>query len=368
MKSYLYVLICQTLLLLSCGCVDRPTDSGPAPPEPDDAALLPGPLPFVGIWPAPTRGYQWDGAHETYTPMLAAWRAAGANGVLLNCPDVPQAHVQLARAAGYQQRLLAGPGLRDVFRWEQLLQDSAVNAACSILYLDDGWFAWIYDSWAPLPWTPFDAAECWRGLDSLLTIAERYDKDLALHLYGTQGIGVLADTLRAYDERHRDSRTGLRTTRRLERWWVFVAMYLGSGSPRYLTFGEAVKSYAFCEGLDLRRVIPWIAPSCVTPQGSTPVSAPDCSPEWTFNEVLRLAGLGYGGIYVYFANGFDAAHRDMLLLALWACGNLQLPAHPRPKTWGDLRAFRADVAAVEAVLRDARAIGVMTHLPVWEWE
>jgi hypothetical protein len=345
------------------GCGDDGVNAWIVPAEPADSAALPAPFAHVGLWMAPTRGYQWDHAHETYVPMLAAWRAAGADGVMLGCADLQGAHWNLGRAQGYPMRLLGGPGLQRVYEWGQFLADSAVRAGFTMLYLDDGHFAWAYDKGAQPPWTPFDPAAFWRNFDSLLTIAERFDKDLGVNVYEIEGIRMMLDTVRAYDARHAPA------SRRYERLFVFTgARYFDAGYPRYLTWSDEVRDFVRSYGFDMRRMLPWMAPSCGSPRGASHIDVDGCVPDWTFEQILHLAQLGFGGLYVYPANGMDAAHRDKLLTALWACGNLRLPARPRPATYGELRAYLADPTRYAPLLDDLRAIGMPTHLPCWEWE
>jgi hypothetical protein len=357
------------VVLLACAFIPRGCNDDAVDPwtvlrlQPSDTTALPAPFAHVGLWMAPTRGYQWDHNHETYTPMLAAWRAAGADGVMLGCADLQGARWNLGRSQGYPMRLLGGPGLQRVSEWEQFLADTAVRNGMTMLYLDDGWFAWAYDKGASTPWTPFDAAGFWRNFDSLLTVAERFDKDVGVNVYEIEGIRMMLDTVRAYDARHAPF------SRRYDRLWIFTgARYFDAGSPKYLTWSDDVRAFVRSCGFPMARMLPWMAPSCGSPRGASHIDVEGCLPEWTFHQILHLAGLGYGGVYVYPANGLDAEHRDKLLLALWACGNLQLPARPRPRTWGELRAYFADTARFEPLLAGLRSIGMPTHLPCWEWE
>ncbi len=300
--------------------------------------------------------------------MLAAWKAAGADGVMLNCPDLAAARENLRKSEGYSQRFLGGPGLRNVFEWKKLLADSSVAAGFQGLYLDDGWFAWAYDGGAAPPWTPFDPAGCWNGFDSVLSIAEEHDMDVGVNVYELEGIRLVTDAARRFDERHRDAVTRELTTSRLKRLLIFTGARYFDNGPRYLDYSDKVVSWAGANGIPLERFQPWIAPSCSTPHGASIFTQPDCAPDWTLTQVLRLAELGYGGLYVYLANGFDAEHRDKLLTALWAAGNLKLPARPRPADYGGLRALLSDSAAFAPVLEALRAIGIPTHRPGWEWE
>ena len=144
-------------------------------------------------------------------------------------------------------------------------------------------------------------------------------------------------------------------------------MYFDGGTPRYLSYSDEIKSCADARGLDVRNFTAWISPSCVLPTNTSPYTVPGCSADWTFNQVFHLAQLGYGGLYVYLANGFDSEHRDQLLLALWVVGNLTLADCPRPRTYGDLRTFLSDDLAVASVLTRIRLLHVPTHLPYWEW-
>lgn len=349
-------------------CADEP----PAQPlwdvtTPDARAPLPGPFRVIGFWMAPTRGYQWDAEHDTYTPMCAAWRAAGANSVMLNCPDLASARRNLERTRGYSLRFLGGPGLRRVYEWEHLLRDSSVAQGFSGLYLDDGWFAWLYDGWAAPPWTPFSPPDWYRGLDSLFALAEKHDMDLGVNVYEIEGIRLLTALARDYDTRHRDPATGAPTTRREQRLIIYTGARYFDAGPTFLAYSDAVRAHALRNNIPLSRLQPWIAPSCETPRAAAVYRAPGCEASWTLTLILRLAELRFGGIHVYLGNGMDEAHRDQMLLAFWATGNLHLPAFPRPSTYGEFRTILSDSSRLAPVLLAARSLGIPTHRPGWLW-
>lgn len=337
-----------------------------------DEQALPQPFPHVGYWLTPTRGYVWDRDHGTYAGMMDAWRRAGADGILITDHDLEGAIRKAELSSGYGMRMTGGADHANLAELDRWLSDPRFSSAYDIIYFDEILLAWTYDGSVPKPFTAQLETRVERALDTLLLLCERFDKRLGVAAFGIGGAPRFDRFMRMLvdaERRRVASGPAVESTPFTDRIILFAgAGYFQVGDPEYLTYTDSVSAWADRTGFDRAHIIPWMAPSCMTPDAGGGRTVAACRPDWTLNQILRLAEQGFGGICFYLANGLDEEHLDRLLLGLWATGNLRLASFPRPATYGDLRALLEDESSLEPLVRSLRTVGIPKHLPEWEWK
>lgn len=335
------------------------------------AQNAPRPFPFVGFWMSPTQSYRWDARMRTYEPMIASWKKAGANGILITDREKSDAVERAGYARGYRQRWYAGTDIRIVRRLATYLEDPAFREAYTGIYFDEILFTWSYDPGIPLVFEPFSVTALRTQLDSVLDLCERYRKPLGLAAYALNGrpqFDSLYQFVRSYDERHRD-RKGRLTTSRLKNLFIFFSGAYFLGTRDAITQNlDSVAAWARRTGFPMKNLMLWQNPSCTFMQGGKLTTTPGCTSDWIEEQLLHAARLGFGGVYFYLGDSVSSEARDHILTGLWMTGNLKVRGKTRPSTLPAMKARLGAPTYRDRLLQDLRQANLPTYRGSWEWD
>lgn len=88
--------------------------------------------------------------------------------------------------------------------------------------------------------------------------------------------------------------------------------YFDTTMDEQTIFYNNVKNWAISNGISLSKIMPWVSPSCSFPGWP---SAPGCSSNWTYSIISFHMQLGFGGVFIFPANGIDANHSAQMKTA-----------------------------------------------------
>jgi hypothetical protein len=359
---------CRLMIVMLVPVLLSPDFTARSQDAPPDRAILPSSFRYFGFWLAPTIGYRWDADHGTYQPAIKAWKKSGANGVLITDHDLPGLKQKLSFATGYKLRLVGGGSIARPWELYEWLSDPLVRQKAEGIYFDEIAWTWTYDPGIPKPFEPFDRTVFMAKFDSVLTLCEKYNKVLALTAFSLPGYDSMLTAVRAYDQRNKNPRTGKPTTSMEKKLRLFMSgAYLESGGQTYLKMLDNTAEWAKRASFPMKQIILWSSPSCDNGRTGKSVPTPGCVPEWTFQQVLHAAELGFGGLFIYTCNGINDEHLDQLNYALWAVGLNRSRLHKRPSTFGSMRSVLKNADAAKRLGVELRSAKVPLYSPEWKY-
>jgi hypothetical protein len=291
--------LCIVPVCLLLSCRETPTGITRIPSPPDS---LPA-NPIVGFWPHP---------HPT-EEMLLGWRdCAGATGILVNSPppwwDAIHLRFDWTKKMGYT--FILYPAYKD-HNFELLgpvLRDSLAGPQIDALFVDEP-FSQLYDHGVPRSHGLTD-----EQFLELVVFCNAFGKKLAMAFYQAKPEMSVEQLDHAFTIIKRFDR--LRGTDMAHQLIIMPDNYFNC-SPTDITNAYAnLCAWAEKERVPRTHIMPWIGPSCII----LGKQEKDCRPSYTYDAIMQVRALGFGGWFIYPGNGINAEHAAMMLAAHRALG------------------------------------------------
>ena len=274
--------------LLFLACRESPTAVSLVPSPPD---ALPAD-PVVGFWPHP--------GPTDY--LIQGWsRCVSAAGILLNANPLKQnalkEKIQLLHIEGYSHVFWATS--RKDSLWEYLapvLRDSTISRGIEALYVDEP-FAWMYD-----PGVPRSTGMTDNQFLELVVFCHAFGKKLAFSFYqakpdmNVEQLTHAFNIVKRFDQQH--------ASRMVEDLIIMPDNYFHFNAADLTTSYARICLWASQEHVPRKQIVPWLAPSCMY-NGR---QAYPCDPERTYQTILEIRSIGFGGWFIYPGAGLPAAH------------------------------------------------------------